>query len=88
LVLHGLTGPIEVKGEKYAGLVPMTAVGAMFSDAEVAAVLTFVRNSWGNESDPISIADVKAVRAATKGRKLPYTPEILLKEHPLPKQDK
>jgi len=84
LTLHGLMGPIEVLGKKYAGQVPMTAVGAMFDDAQIASVLTYVRNSWGNSAPLITPDEVKRVRAATKERKLFYSPEDLLKEHPFP----
>jgi len=86
LVLHGLWGPIEVNGVKYAGQVPMTAVGAMYNDEEVAAVLTYVRNCWGNKAELISPEEVGAVRAATKDRKIFYKPEELLQEHPFPEK--
>ena len=65
LTLHGLIGPIEVKGVKYPGAVPMTPF-KFLSDAEVADVLTFVRNSFGNKADPVSPQTVKKVREATK----------------------
>jgi len=85
LVLHGLWGKIEVNGVTYdpdKGVPPMTAVGAMFNDNEVAAVLTYVRSSWGNDAEPITLEEVRKVRAATKGRTQFYKPEELLKEHP------
>ena len=65
LTLHGITGPIEVKGVKYPGAVPMTPF-KFLSDAEVADVLTFVRNSFGNKANPVSPQTVQKVRAATK----------------------
>lgn len=65
LTLHGITGPIEVKGVKYPGAVPMTPF-KFLSDAEVADVLTYVRNSFGNKADPVSPQTVKKVREATK----------------------
>ncbi|MFC7337698.1 PVC-type heme-binding CxxCH protein [Haloferula chungangensis] len=89
LVLHGIWGKIEVNGKVYdpeKGVPPMTAVGAMFNDKEVAAVLTYVRSSWGNDASDVSEEEVKAIRSATKDRKMFYTPEELLKEHPFPKK--
>jgi len=86
LVLHGLWGKITVKGVEYdpaKGVPPMTAVGAMFTDTEVAAVLTYVKNSWGNDSGMVSADQVKKIREATKGRTQFYTPDELLREHPL-----
>ncbi len=65
LTLHGIIGPIEVKGVKYPGAVPMTQF-KFLSDSEVADVLTFVRNSFGNKADPVSPQTVQRIRAATK----------------------
>jgi mono/diheme cytochrome c family protein len=83
LTLYGLTGPLEVNGKKYDGQVPMTPFGGMLNDNDVAAVLTFVRNSFGNDAAPIKAADVQKVRAKNPGRMMLYTTEELLKEHPL-----
>jgi mono/diheme cytochrome c family protein len=83
IVLYGLMGPIEVNGKKYDGQVPMTPFGGMLKDDEVAAVLTFVRNHFGNKAEPVSPEDVKRVRAASPGRVAFYTVDELLKEHPM-----
>ncbi len=83
LVLKGLHGPIEVSGRQYGGQVPMTPFGGMLKDDEVAAVITYVRNSFGNKASIISPAKVKQVRAAIKSKTGFYSPEELLKQHPL-----
>ena len=83
LVLKGLHGPIEVHGKKYPGQVPMTPFGGMLKDDEVAAVLTYVRNSFGNKASAISPNKVKEVRAAIKNKTGFYSPGELLKQHPL-----
>ncbi|NIJ51950.1 PVC-type heme-binding CxxCH protein [Dyadobacter arcticus] len=83
LTLKGLLGPIEVGGQKYPGQVPMTPFGGLLKDEEVAAVLTYVRNSFGNKGPAISPEKVKQVRASTETKKDFYSPEQLLKEHPL-----
>lgn len=85
LVLKGLQGPLEIKGKKYSGQVPMTPFGGMLKDEEVAAVLTYVRNSFGNQASAISPAKVKQVRNATKAKTGFYSPAELLKQHPLEK---
>jgi mono/diheme cytochrome c family protein/glucose/arabinose dehydrogenase/lysophospholipase L1-like esterase len=82
IVLNGLHGPIEVLGKKYPGQVPMTPFGGMLKDDEVAAVLTYVRNSFGNKAPAVSPDKVKLVRAATKDKTGFYSPEELLKQHP------
>jgi mono/diheme cytochrome c family protein len=83
LVLKGMYGPIEVNGKKYPGQVPMTPFGGMLKDEEVANVLTYVRNSFGNKAPAVSTARVKEVRAAISNKTGFYSPEELLKQHPL-----
>ena len=81
LTLHGLLGPIEVKGKKYPGQVPMTAFKQL-PDEEIAAVLTYVRNTFGNKAPMVTPAKVKEVREATKSQAGFLAPAELLKEHP------
>jgi mono/diheme cytochrome c family protein/glucose/arabinose dehydrogenase len=83
IVLKGLMGPIEVLGKEYPGQVPMTPYAGMLNDKEVAAVITYVRNSFGNESSAISPEKVKAVRAAIEDKTGFYSPTELLQEHPM-----
>ena len=59
-VLQGLSGEIEVNGKKYNGI--MTPLNNL-SDFEVANVLTYVRNSFGNSGDAVTPDEVKRVRA-------------------------
>jgi mono/diheme cytochrome c family protein len=61
--MRGLTGPITVSGKEYNLPAPMTAMGAASSDEDVAAVLTFIRNSFGNSAPPVSPEQVKALRS-------------------------
>lgn len=83
LVLYGLMGPIEVNGKKYDGQVPMTPFGGILTDHETAAVLTYVRNSFGNKADSIKPDEVKKVREENKGRQMFYMADELLKAHPM-----
>jgi mono/diheme cytochrome c family protein/glucose/arabinose dehydrogenase len=85
LTLKGLYGPIEVAGKKYLGQVPMTPFGGMLKDDEIAAVLTYVRNSFGNKATPVTTEKVKKIREAIKDQTGFCTPEALLKQHPLEK---
>ena len=71
IVLHGLTGPVEVAGETYSGMMPPW--GGVLKDPELAAVLTYVRSTWGNKGAPITPATVAAIRAATASRTTPWT---------------
>ncbi len=86
--LHGLYGKIEVNGVTYdpaKGVPPMTAFGGLLDDKEMAAVLTYVRNTWGNKAPAVSHKTVKKVRSATKKQTTFWKPADLLNEHPMAK---
>ena len=83
LSLKGLYGPIEVLGKSYDPKVPMTAFGGLLDDQELADVLNFVRNSFGNKSAVISAGQVAKVRASIEDKKGFYSPAELLEQHPL-----
>ena len=59
ILLHGINGSITVKGATYAGVMPAFA---QLKDAEIAAVLSHVRKSWGNTANPVSAEEVAAQR--------------------------
>jgi nitrite reductase (NO-forming) len=59
VVLRGLSGLVTVNGHTYNGVMPPQV---QLSDDQVANVLTFIMNSWGNQGDSISVEEVKVVR--------------------------
>lgn len=61
IALRGLGGPIKVKGVDYNLPAPMMAV-AHLSDEQLSAVLTYVRNSFGNKASAVTPDQVKAFR--------------------------
>ena len=63
--LQGLNGPIQVCGHEWN--LAMAPMGAGLSDADLAAVLTYIRTAWGNKSGAVSEAEAKAARAAVSG---------------------
>ena len=86
ILLKGLWGQITVSGQHFdptKGVPPMMGFGGMLNDDEAAAVLSYVRLSFGNNGKLVSPATVKKVREATKDRVNFYTTEEILKEHPL-----
>jgi len=83
LTLKGIYGPLELDGKKFPGQVPMTPFGGLLSDEDLASVLTYVRNSFGNKSMPVTAAKIKQVREATKDRVEFYTPAELLGAAPV-----
>ncbi|WP_353268855.1 cytochrome c [Gemmatimonas sp.] len=77
ILLHGLQGEITVKGEKYNSMMMAYGTSVPMSDDEVAAVLTYVRSSFGNSAPPVTPAEVAKVRAATASRTTPMTQKDL-----------
>jgi nitrite reductase (NO-forming) len=59
VVLRGLSGPVTVNGQRYDGIMPPQVT---LNDEQIAHVLTFIRNSWGNKGEAVTIEEVKAVR--------------------------
>jgi hypothetical protein len=55
------------------------------SDKEIASVLTYIRNSFGNKATPIDPEKVKEVRAKIADKKDLYNANMLLSEHPIEK---
>lgn len=77
IVLGGLEGPITIAGERYDGTMPPYGGGPELNDAEAAALLTYVRSSFGNKAAPITAADVAKERAVHAGRVALWTPAEL-----------
>lgn len=65
IVLDGLAGPITVSGKSFNGvMVPWR--DTIKDDSEIAAILSFVRNSWGNQGSIVTSNEVTVIREATK----------------------
>ena len=77
VVMHGLRGPIKVKGLSYS--YDMPAAGFL-SDEQIAGVLTYIRREWDHEASPVPLDLVKKIRAETKGRTDAWTEGELLKK--------
>ena len=83
ILLHGLQGPVKVKDATYGAAV-MPAFGKVagsgfnWSDEKIAAVLSYVRQEWGNAAAPITVEQVAAIHAKEGDRKA-WTAEELQK---------
>jgi mono/diheme cytochrome c family protein len=73
--LAGISGTLSVAGKDWN--LPMAAMGAALSDADLANVLTYIRSSWGNKAGEVTADDIKAVRAGMGSRPQPVTAEML-----------
>jgi len=69
--LEGLNGPVTVKGATWN--LSMPAMGAALSDADLAALLSYIRSAWGNKEEPVTTAEVDKVRAAIGAHPQPLT---------------
>lgn len=70
IVLHGISGPLTVKGSSYNGAMP--AFKDQLTNAEIAAVLSHIRGTWGNQAESITADTVTNVRDATAAQAAPY----------------
>jgi nitrite reductase (NO-forming) len=62
ILLEGLEGPITVNGQSFNGVMPDFSL----KDEEIAAVLSYVRSNFGNAGSPVSVADVRRIRAESR----------------------
>lgn len=89
IALKGMWGAIEVNGKKFdpatGGVPPMIGFASLLNDEELAAVLSYVKQSFGNNGDFVSPDLVKRVREAAKEQTIFYQSEDILKAHPLRK---
>ena len=70
ILLHGLQGPIQVKGNTYNGAMPPWK---QLKDDQIAMILTYIRNEWGNSAPPITAEQVAKIREETASQTEPYT---------------
>jgi mono/diheme cytochrome c family protein len=59
--LEGLNGSFQVEGKDWG--LNMAPMGAGLSNADLAAVLTYIRGTWGNKASDVSEDDIKVIRA-------------------------
>lgn len=69
ILLHGVTGPLTVKGQAFSGAMPSFA---RLGDAELAAVASHVRGAWSNKAAPVDAALFEAERQAGAQRSAPF----------------
>ncbi|HEV3145999.1 MAG TPA: cytochrome c [Gemmataceae bacterium] len=79
IVLSGLQGDVTARGIKINGNMPAFNAGpSQMNDEQAAAVLSYIRQQWGNSGPPITPQQVAAVRKETASRSKPWT-EVELK---------
>jgi len=76
IALHGVRGPLKVKGATYSLDMPPMGI---FGDEQLAAILTYIRREWEHGAEPVSPDQVKSIRAAEAKRQDSWTQDELLK---------
>ncbi|MFC3197949.1 c-type cytochrome [Parapedobacter deserti] len=83
LVLYGLTGPVDVAGRTYkapdvSGEMPGIAHNTAIGDEDLAELLSYIRNAWGNNADDeVLPEDLGKVRSEFGDRTKPFTQQEL-----------
>jgi hypothetical protein len=62
VAVHGLMGPIKVNGKLVEGVPPVMPPHGFMKDEQLASILTYVRNAWGNQGKIISTEDIAEYR--------------------------
>ncbi len=62
VIINGLSGPVTVNGKAYDSVMPPMS---QLTDDEIANILTYVHNSWGNKGAAVTAAEVADVRRST-----------------------
>ena len=83
IVVDGVMGPIEVMGKTYTvpeiqPMMPGLRHNPDLDDAELAAMMTYVRNAWGNGAAAVTVEAVTRYRESV-GARAPYTADELKK---------
>lgn len=78
IVLHGVTGELTVEGQKYNGEMPH--FGESFSDAEVAAVVNYVRTNFDNSASETDADYVAKIREESKDQTEPWNGDADLRQ--------
>ncbi|MEW6303368.1 MAG: cytochrome C, partial [Verrucomicrobiota bacterium] len=73
---HGVSGPLKVKGANYN--LDMPAMG-VFSDEQIAAILTYIRRDWENGASPVESETVRQIRQLESKRADAWRQDELLK---------
>jgi mono/diheme cytochrome c family protein/glucose/arabinose dehydrogenase len=79
ILLHGLEGPVVVNGKTYDApeILPVMPSHATMSDGDIAAILTYIRNEWGNQAAPVSKDMISKTRITNQGRVFPWKSDEL-----------
>lgn len=61
-IIHGKTGKLDINGSVFNSTMPAIGTEQNLSDAEVAAIATYIRNAWGNKATAVTEDKIKQQR--------------------------
>ncbi len=81
ILLHGMEGPVDVAGKVYntPDILPVMPAHSTMDDAAITAILTYIRNEWGNQAGPVGKRTVAMTRVTSQGRVVPWKAKELNK---------
>ncbi|CAI8277834.1 MAG: Cytochrome c-552 [Opitutia bacterium UBA7350] len=84
ILINGLNGEIAVLGDTYNGNMPAFGPhGLNLKPKQIAAVLTYIRQTWGNNAPEVTVEALEGYHAAYGSRTEPWTAEELLADFPM-----
>ena len=79
ILINGMNGPIEVLGNQYNGNMPAFGPsGLNLKPLDIASVLTYIRQEWGNEGSEFAVEDMEKYIADYSARTTPWTAEEIV----------
>ncbi|MBC7946347.1 MAG: c-type cytochrome [Chitinophagaceae bacterium] len=81
IILQGMEGRLEVDGKVYDApdILPVMPSHSPMDDGAITAIMTYIRNEWGNNAGPVSRRTVGTTRHTSQGRVIPWTADELNK---------
>ncbi len=81
IILHGMEGPVKVAGKTYdaPAILPVMPAHSTMDDGAITAILTYIRNEWGNQAGAVGKRVVGMTRVTSQGRVVPWTANELNK---------
>jgi mono/diheme cytochrome c family protein len=82
IILKGLKGEIVVKGETYGTSAAVNMAAVAISDREIANVVTYVRQAWGNNAEEIFEDEVASIRSDSAEQQDQWTGDQIISMYP------
>tara|TARA_B100000925_G_scaffold284648_1_gene259923 strand:- start:134 stop:808 length:675 start_codon:yes stop_codon:yes gene_type:complete len=82
IILKGLKGQIVVKGETYGTSAAVNMAAVAISDREIANVVTYVRQAWGNNAEEIFEDEVASIRSDSAEQQDQWTGDQIISMYP------